>query len=104
MLAPLALRLSHLAHLIGAKFVGPADPIIDGLARQDLAEEGDLVTFAQVADQNGQKLRRSRASAVILRMNSNIPDLPIAWIRSSQPDLAGVRAADSIGGLGVGRN
>jgi len=41
MLAPPALRLSHLAHLIGAKFVGPADPIIDGLARQDLAEEGD---------------------------------------------------------------
>ncbi len=103
MLAPPALRLSHLAHLIGAQFVGPTDPIIDGLARQDLAEEGDLVTFAEVAGQNDQKLRRSKASAVILRMNSNIPDLPMAVIRATQPDLAGVRAAEIIGGLGVGR-
>jgi len=54
MLASPALRLSHLAHLIGAQFVGPADPIIDGLARQDLAEEGDLVTFAEVTGQNDQ--------------------------------------------------
>src|SRR5258708_40186017 len=100
MLAPPALRLSHLAHLIGAKFVGLADPIIDGLARQDLAEEGDLVTFAEVAGQNDQKLRRSRASAVILRVNSNIPDLPMAGIRATQPDLAGFRAGDIIGGLG----
>jgi len=103
MLAPPALRLSHLAHLIGAKFVGPADPIIDGLARQDLAEEGDLVTFTEVTGQNDRKLRRSNASAVILRMNSNISDLPMAVIRATRPDATGVRAAQIIGGLGVGK-
>lgn len=101
--APRALHLSHLARLIGAKFVGPADPIIDGLARQDVAEEGDLVTFTEIAGQDEKKLRRSRASAVILRANSNICDLPMAMLRATRPDAAGVRAAEIIGGLGVGR-
>src|SRR5260370_23393323 len=102
MLAPEALRLSHLAHLIGAQFVGPADPIIDGLARQDLAEEGDLVTFTEVTGQDDLKLRQSNASAVILRMNSNICDLPMAVIRANRPDATGVRAAAIIGGVVLG--
>src|SRR5260370_38128191 len=96
MLAPPGLQLSQLAHLIGAQFVGPADPIIDGLARQDLAEEGDLVTFTEVTGQDELKLRRSNASAVILRMNSNICDLPMDLIRATRPDVAAVLPAEII--------
>src|SRR5260370_13767903 len=36
-------------------------------------------------------------------MNSNILNLPMAVIRATKPDVAGVRAAEIIGGLGVGR-
>src|SRR5260370_23114867 len=103
MLAPPALRLSPPAHMQGAQFVGPAHPIIEGLARQDLAEEAALVTFTEVTGQNDRKLRRSNASAVILRMNSNICDLPMAVIRATRPDATGVLAAEIIGGLGVGK-
>src|SRR5260370_38850965 len=103
MLASPALRLSHLAHLIGAQFVGPADPIIDGLARQDLEEEGDLVTFAEVAGQNDQKLRQSSASAVILRMNCNILNLPMAVTKPTKPDVAAGRSPEIVRGLGGGR-
>src|SRR5260370_34249971 len=103
MLAPPALRLSHLAHLIGAKFVAPADRIMDCPASQDIAEEGDLATFTEVTGQNDRKLRRSNASAALLRMNSNICDLPMAVIRATRPDATGVLAAEIIGGLGVGK-
>src|SRR5260370_40701033 len=36
-------------------------------------------------------------------MNSNILNLPMAVIGANMPDVAGVRAAEIIGGLGVGR-
>jgi len=36
-------------------------------------------------------------------MNSNISDLPMAVIRATRPDATGVRAAQIIGGLGVGK-
>src|SRR5260370_15586243 len=36
-------------------------------------------------------------------MNYSISDLPMAVIRATRPDAAGVRAAEIIGGLGVGK-
>jgi len=103
MLAPPALRLSHLAHLIGAKFVGRQTQSLTVLHDKTSQKKETSLHSHEVTGQNDLKLRRSNASAVILRMNSNISDLPMAVIRATRPDATGVRAAQIIGGLGVGK-